>query len=233
MRDRTRRTSEAAEPLHVPESRPGQAGGKRDQNRRARTQGLCDAAERLFLERGIESVSIDDITKEAGVAKGSFYRYFSGKEELVRTLLLPSRERVLGAFERAERRLRESSGPEQVKNAYARLGRELAAALMSAPAITKLYLQESRAPSVDARVPVRELEHDVAECAMRLTQVAFSHGLLRRTHPQVSTLAVIGAAERLLHAFFQGDLKVDPTVAIQDLVIIVLDGMRENVSSTA
>ena len=81
MRERTRRTSDGAEPLHVPETRPGQAGGKRDQNRRARTQGLCDAAEKLFLARGIESVSIDDITKEAGVAKGSFYRYFSGGEQ--------------------------------------------------------------------------------------------------------------------------------------------------------
>ena len=98
---------------------------------------------------------------------------------------------------------------------------------MSAPNITRLYLQESRAPSVDARVPVRELERDVAASAMRLTEVAFSHGLLRRVHPQVSTLAVIGAAERLLHAYFHGDLTVDPTVAIQDLVVIVLDGMRE------
>lgn len=227
MAERSRRTSEVALPLRVPESRPGPAGGKRDQNRRARTQGLAEAAERLFLERGIENVSIDDITKEAGVAKGSFYRYFSGKEELVRALLAPSRERVLGAFERAERKLRESTGPKQVQGAYSRLGRELAAALMGAPNITRLYLQESRAPSVDARVPVRELERDVAEWAMRLTEVAFSHGLLRRAHPQVSTLAVIGAAERLLHAYFQGDLKVDPTVAIQDLILIVLDGMRE------
>ena len=227
MTERSRRASEGAEPLHVPETRPGQAGGKRDQNRRAHTLGLSEAAEKLFLERGIESVSIDDITKEAGVAKGSFYRYFSGKEELVRALLAPSRERVIGAFERAERRLTESNGPEQVKSAYARLGRELALALMGSPSITRLYLQESRAPSVSARVPVRELERDVADCAMRLTQVAFSHGLLRRVHPQVSTLAVIGAAERLLHAYFHGDLTVDPTVAIQDLVVIVLDGMRE------
>jgi AcrR family transcriptional regulator len=189
---------------------------------------LLDAAQNLFLERGIENVSIDDITREAKVAKGSFYRYFTGKEELVRALLAPSRERVLGAFERAERKLHGAGGPPQVRSAYMRLGRELAAVLMGAPAIARLYLQESRAPGVDARVPVRELEREVANAARRLTEVAFSHGLLRRVHPQVSTLTVIGAAERLLHAYFSGALEVDPVVAMQDLIAIVLDGIREN-----
>lgn len=216
--------------MHVPESRPGQAGGKRDQNRRARTEALIESAERLFLEHGIGNVSIDDITRDAGVAKGSFYRYFEDKEELVRGLIEPAKERVLSAFERAERRLHDALGPREVKSAYAKLGRELAAALLGSPAIVRLYLQESRAPAVDARIPIRELEREVAARAMRLTEIAFSHGLLRRAHPEVSTLAVIGAAERMLHAFFQGDLKVDPTIAIQDLVAIVIDGMREQES---
>ena len=226
MRPRPSRATTARSP-QPPGERPGPVGGKRDQNRRARTQTLHDAAKRLFLERGIESVSIDDITREANVAKGSVYRYFRDKEDLVRAAFEPARTRVLGAFERAERKLKDSPGPERVRAAYMRLGRELAAALMSEPDITRLYLQESRAPAVHARVPVRELERDIAAAALRLSELAFSHGLLRRVHPQVSTLAVIGATERLLHAFFVGDLKLAPTVAISGLVSIVLDGMRE------
>jgi AcrR family transcriptional regulator len=211
----------------VPEGRPGPVGGKRDVNRRARTEGLLDAAQKLFLERGLETVTIDEITREAGVAKGSFYRYFKDKEELVRALLEPARERIVAAFERAERKLRDSDDRNEVKNAYTRLGKELATTLLTQPQLARLYLQESRAAGIETRAAVRELEREVAERALSLTQAAFSRGLLRRVHPQVSTLAVIGAAERLLHAFFQGDLTVDPTVAIQDLVNIVLDGMRE------
>jgi AcrR family transcriptional regulator len=214
-------------PPQVPGERPGPVGGKRDANRRARTQGLLDAAQRLFLEGGIENVSIDDITREAQVAKGSFYRYFADKEELVRALLAPSRERVLGAFERAERKLQGAGGPPQVRSAYMRLARELAAVLMGDPDTVRLYLQESRAAGVNARLPLRELEREVAAAARRLTDVAFSHGLIRRVHPQVSTLTVIGAAERLLHAYFSGDLEVDPMTAMQNLVAIVLDGVRE------
>ncbi len=221
------RSKTSVTPTQLPGERPGPVGGKRDQNRRARTQGLLEAAQKLFLERGIESVSIDDITREASVAKGSFYRYFHDKEDLVRAAFVPARERVLGAFERAERKLRDAQGAEKVRRAYMRLGRELAAALMSDPDITRLYLQESRAPAVHARVPVRELEREIADAALRLSENAYSHGLLRRAHPQVSTLAVIGATERMLHAFFLGDLKLDPTTAIKGIVSIVLDGMRE------
>ncbi|HEX6245131.1 MAG TPA: helix-turn-helix domain-containing protein [Polyangiales bacterium] len=209
-----------------PGTRPGPVGGKRDRNRRARSEGLLAAAEQLFLQRGIEDVSIDDITRQAGVAKGSFYRYFPSKEALVRAMLAPSHERVVSAFERAEEQLKTGTSEADLNRAYLRLGRELLLALLGSPNITRLYLQESRAPAVHARVPVRELETEVARLALRVTEAAFSQGLIRKAPPQVSTLAVIGAAERLLTAYFDGTLEVEPAVAVQALVEIILRGMQ-------
>jgi len=200
--------------------------GKREANRRVRTQELIEASTRLFLERGLSNVSIDDITREAGVAKGNFYRYFANKTELVRMLLAPSRQRVLRAFEQADTAMRQAHSGEQVQAAYLALGGELAQALVAAPGVTRFYLQESRAPAVDARTPVRELEAELVSAARRLTDVAFSLGFLRKVHPQVSTLAVIGATERLMLAYFNHELELDLVVATQDLVTIVLSGLR-------
>lgn len=45
-----------------------------------------DAAARLFVERGVEAVSIADIAREAGVAKGLLYHYFASKDDLVAEL---------------------------------------------------------------------------------------------------------------------------------------------------
>jgi AcrR family transcriptional regulator len=210
----------------VPERRPGPSGGKRDQNRRARSAGLLAAAEQLFLARGIEDVSIDDITREAGVAKGSFYRYFPSKEALVRGLLEDARTRVVGAFAHAEEQLLKATTTAEMNRAYLRLGRELLVILLGAPNVTRLYLQESRAPGVHARAAVRELEREVAALSLRVTEAAFAHGLMRETPPQISTLAVIGAAEKLLTAYFEGSLRVEPSAAVQGLVDIVLHGMR-------
>jgi AcrR family transcriptional regulator len=47
---------------------------------------LLDAATSLFAAKGIEATSIADIAAAAGVAKGSFYRYFDSREELVAAL---------------------------------------------------------------------------------------------------------------------------------------------------
>src|SRR5438045_4191854 len=74
--------------------RPGPVGGKRDQKRKQRTQTLMSSGLSLFLERGIESVAIDDIVERAETAKGNFYRYFADKEALVAALVHPLREEL-------------------------------------------------------------------------------------------------------------------------------------------
>lgn len=51
--------------------------------KRERTRGeLVAAAERLVAERGMDALSIDDITQAADVAKGTFYTHFEGKDDL-------------------------------------------------------------------------------------------------------------------------------------------------------
>lgn len=41
--------------------------------------GILDSAFKLFLLKGINSTTVDDITKTAGLAKGTFYLYFKDK----------------------------------------------------------------------------------------------------------------------------------------------------------
>ena len=48
---------------------------------------LTDAAVRCFRERGYDDVSVNDICREAGVARSSFYRVFSNKKDTIRCLL--------------------------------------------------------------------------------------------------------------------------------------------------
>ena len=46
------------------------------QKKNEKYQKLIAAAFDLFENNGISAVSIDDIVKKAGVAKGTFYLYF-------------------------------------------------------------------------------------------------------------------------------------------------------------
>lgn len=42
---------------------------------------ILDAAERLFYSIGYENCSVNEILREVGIAKGTFYHYFKTKEE--------------------------------------------------------------------------------------------------------------------------------------------------------
>lgn len=56
-------------------------------------QRLLDAADRLFYAEGVHTVGIDRIIDEAGVAKGSLFYNFSGKDALVAAYLAARDER--------------------------------------------------------------------------------------------------------------------------------------------
>ena len=58
---------------------------------------IIDAAERLFLQRGFGSVSMDELAEAAGVARRTLYNQFASKEEIFRAMLL----RVSGQLEDA------------------------------------------------------------------------------------------------------------------------------------
>jgi TetR/AcrR family transcriptional regulator of autoinduction and epiphytic fitness len=60
-------------------------------------EAIVAAAERLFLERGFGSVSMDELAEAAGVARRTLYNQFASKEEIFREMLL----RVSGQLEHA------------------------------------------------------------------------------------------------------------------------------------
>jgi AcrR family transcriptional regulator len=55
--------------------------------KRSARDRLLDAADRLFYNEGVHNVGIDRVLEEAGVAKGSLYYNFGGKDDLVRAYL--------------------------------------------------------------------------------------------------------------------------------------------------
>lgn len=56
---------------------------KRQQSAIKTKQKLIQAALKLLKENGLGSINVEEITKEAGVAKGTFYVYFKCKEDII------------------------------------------------------------------------------------------------------------------------------------------------------
>lgn len=52
-----------------------------------RKQNLLNIAYRMFIEKGYENTSVDDIIIEAGIAKGTYYYYFESKEATLEAVI--------------------------------------------------------------------------------------------------------------------------------------------------
>jgi AcrR family transcriptional regulator len=61
-----------------------------------RKEQIFATAYRLFMSQGYENTTIQTIIREVGIAKGTFYHYFSSKEELLSELALWQFEGALG-----------------------------------------------------------------------------------------------------------------------------------------
>ena len=62
-----------------------------------RRMELADCAERLFLSRGYEKTTVNDVIAATGVSKGAFYHHFKAKEDLLEAVTERFAQRSLAA----------------------------------------------------------------------------------------------------------------------------------------
>jgi len=59
-------------------------------NRQGRTrQRILDESARLFIANGFENVSVEDIIAAAEIARSSFYRFFSNRDQVMANIIRP------------------------------------------------------------------------------------------------------------------------------------------------
>ncbi len=168
--------------------------GKRGRDER-RSQLLL-AARQVFASKGYHAATVDDITRAAGVAKGTFYLYFDEKRavfyELIRTFFDLVTE-VGGAF----------AGEVPDRAEYVRR-LEVAAARIcelfrDQRDLVKLVYRESMGMDPELESMVREFYRRIARLEAENVQLGIDLGLYRADlHPLVVAYAQIGMVERIL-----------------------------------
>lgn len=88
---------------HTDNPRAGDLTERADELRRGRPAAgqdpvkrkqIIEGARRVFINMGFDAASMNDITREAGVSKGTIYVYFANKEELFEALIEEERNTI-------------------------------------------------------------------------------------------------------------------------------------------
>ena len=95
-------------------------GGKRLERKKnvksQKRKKIVDKAWELFAKNGYEETKVEDITKDLGISKGSFYTYFTTKDELLYEVLEKIKKEAIGNLEN----INVDQMPEKVLEDYAK-----------------------------------------------------------------------------------------------------------------
>ncbi|ESQ82022.1 hypothetical protein AEAC466_19075 [Asticcacaulis sp. AC466] len=74
------------------------APGLRERKRRETLQRITDAGMRLFIEKGYEATTLDDIATAAGISRRTFFYYFDSKDEILLSMQSTMGDMIVAAL---------------------------------------------------------------------------------------------------------------------------------------
>jgi AcrR family transcriptional regulator len=195
----------------MPHTRSDRAVRARDKRRKQ----LLDAATRVFARKGYWSASISDVIRAAGVARGTFYLYFRGKQDVFVA--------IVDNFREEQKRLLQQSGPEEgpptPENARARVRAIILSWLqfhLGNLDAANIVRDANRIDSTAARKrnEVRQALHStIAKNIARLQETGVYR---RKVPPELAAHFVLGMFDELAVTYLQSAKKSDlPRLADQ------------------
>jgi AcrR family transcriptional regulator len=181
------------------------------------------AAQQVFGEKGYHAATVDDITRAASVAKGTFYLYFQEKREVY--------YEVVAGFFRLIMDIGESVAKEAVGGDF------LARAELAAQEILQVFLanrelarlahRDSMGRDPDLEKLVRGFYRELAEVEAANIRRGVELGLIREdADPMLTAYAHIGMAERLLLQLLDDPSDLPPPkVLVREMVRLAFVGL--------
>ena len=149
--------------------RESEAARTRAQRRASRTRDqLLNSALKMFADKGMEATTIEDITELADVGKGTFYRHFTSKREVVAALTEKIFDDLMAEIRTPKRE------PENLKESLSHL-MTVHSTFFSDKAGEFFLLFQSRIMSRLQRAPAAELEKPLAAYLQEIDKCLAPH----------------------------------------------------------
>lgn len=191
--------------------------GRREDNKRRKREALLQHGLAAFLGEGYDRASIERIAEAAGVARGTFYLYFTDKLALFDAVMDEWFVPILGVLDDTGEALLEAHDPAGALEVYRGMATGLAIVGLAHRDAVEVALRESRR-SGEAGASLRRRELEMLERVTRFTDLALERELIHTTAPRLVGLVVFGAVERLFYEVICGTDLGDATIAAQEVL---------------
>ena len=181
-----------------------------------RTREILAAARRLLQSRGVESVTMEEIAAAAGVAKGTIYLYFQGKEDLIQDLITQVGEQMLADIEAI---IQGSGTPlEQIQQVASLLLAYLMRERALFPAYARDLLRGGRGAATTYWQHLQEMEEKFVIMVTRLFAEGIEAGQFIPADPRLLTFLLRGMVRAV--GYFQ--MSAGQEVAVKEALPVLL-----------
>jgi AcrR family transcriptional regulator len=171
--------------------------GKREDKKAHKRRALETCARALFLKQGFALTSVEQIVAQADVARGTYYLYFTDKEQLFRLLIEKLLVPLALRLESCKQALSTLDSLEEARARLKGLQVDLLALLREEPEAALLYLREQRVMGPLGEW-LRTLERRIEDGVTALIVDLQRRGALNAGEPRLLAKALCGQLERLL-----------------------------------
>lgn len=192
------------------------------QNRRPRTgkgvatyNRLLAAGESVFSEHGYHAASVSAICREAGLAQGTFYRYFLNKEEVYLKLIQVLQEKLIGSIRDAVAPL--SSATDKLIACYKGV-------LAFISDNSGLYHVFRQAEFINLEVHWR-FHESIAEILERIIRMGSRNGEFRPLDPAVTAYSLLGVIEFIAMRYIIWEPEELYEATHESVISLILDGL--------
>ena len=193
-----------------------------------RAQILAVATE-VFAEKGYHDARIDDIVVRAGIARGTFYLYFSDKRAIFEELVIGFLARLDARIERIELA---DDAPRHMNEIAENLQRVFAL-FAAEPAMSRVLLTGAVGVDADFDRRLQGFYDEVTAMLTRALTLGASAGLVRPGDARLRAHCLTGLMKECLHQLMRPDTDIDPEALLRAMLDLVGDGLFTEISRRA
>lgn len=182
---------------------------------------ITEQSIKLFEKKGFKDTSVQDIVDSLGVTKGSFYYYFSSKEELLMDIHL---RYINGLLERQEQILKDEKL--YCKQKLFDIVYLLISSIKTQGSSAKIFFREMRHLSEERLSQIVSKRDQFRLNVERVIRDGINNGEFRKDiNPSIVTFGILGATNWSYHWFNPAGSASDREVA-QIFVEMILKGIQ-------
>ncbi len=197
---------------------------RREKRREDRRDTIKQAAIEVFSSKGYHGAKVSDIVERVGVAQGTFYLYFEGKQPLFGELLNDFFTIVVTTV--ADWEPGSLDTRDNLRTELKRVGAALTRVLDDNTALTKIFFKESSAVAAEFDETIRDFYDTLGAVLTTTNETLHRRGVIPAMNHKLLAYSTIGSVERVVFEYVvtKALADVDLDELVEHLVELYMTG---------